>query len=52
MKAKEILSMLKSELQEYYDNASKGGANRRRNMLLLRWDIRKIERANESNNNN
>lgn len=52
MKAKEILSMLKRELQEYYDNASKGGANRRRNMLLLRWDIRKIERANESNNNN
>jgi hypothetical protein len=50
MKTKEILSMLKRELQEYYDNASKGGANRRRNMILLRWDIRKLERANKVNN--
>lgn len=52
MKTNEQIAMLKRELQAYYDNASKGGANRRRNMLLLRWDIRKIERANESNNNN
>lgn len=40
----ERISQLKSELQEYHDNASKGGANRRRNMVLLAWDIRRIER--------
>lgn len=40
----EILSKLKRELQEYNDNASKGGVNRRRNMIMLRWDIRKLER--------
>jgi hypothetical protein len=38
------ITMLKRELQEYYDNASKGGDNRRRRMILLRWDIRKLER--------
>lgn len=39
-----VLATLKSELQEYYNNAAKGGANRRRNMTMLRWDIRKLER--------
>jgi len=38
------LSILKRELQDYYNNAAKGGSNRRRNMVLLRWDIRKMER--------
>ena len=40
----ETLATLKRELQEYHDNASKGGNNRRRNMARLRWDIRKLER--------
>ena len=48
----EQITMLKRELQAYYDNASKGGANRRKNMILLRWDIRKSERANKKGNNN
>ena len=48
----ELITMLKRELQAYYDNASKGGANRRKNMILLRWDIRKSERANKKGNNN
>lgn len=39
-----VLATLKSELQEYHDNTSKGGENRRRNMALLAWDIRRIER--------
>lgn len=39
-----VLETLKSEFQEYHDNAAKGGANRRRNMVLLAWDIRKMER--------
>lgn len=39
-----LLPSLKRELQEYYDNAAKGGILRRRNMVLLRWDIRKMER--------
>lgn len=39
-----VLAALKSELQEYHNNAAKGGANRRRNMVLLAWDIRRIER--------
>ena len=30
MKAIEQITMLKRELQAYYDNASKGGANRRK----------------------
>lgn len=50
MKTNEQITMLKRELQAYYDNASKGGVNRRRNMILLRWDIRKLERANKGNN--
>lgn len=45
----EQITMLKRELQAYCDNASKGGVNRRRNMLLLRWDIRRLERANKIN---
>lgn len=48
----DLITMLKRELQAYYDNASKGGANRRKNMILLRWDIRKSERANKKGNNN
>lgn len=52
MKAIEQITMLKRELQAYYENASKGGANRRKNMILLRWDIRKSERANKKGNNN
>lgn len=49
----ESINRLKSELQEYHDNASKGmyptsgltaKENRRRNMVLLAWDIRKMER--------
>jgi hypothetical protein len=39
-----VLAALKSELQEYHNNAAKGGANHRRNMVLLAWDIRKMER--------
>lgn len=41
---RESISRLRYELQQYHDNASKGGTERRRNMLLLRWDIRKLER--------
>ena len=41
---RESVSRLRYELQAYKDNASKGGSERRRNMLLLRWDIRKLER--------
>lgn len=51
MKAIEQITMLKRELQAYYDNASKGGENRRKSMILLRWDIRKSERANKKGNN-
>lgn len=43
------LSTLKKELQQYYDNAAKGGDNRRRTMILLRWDIRKMERELQNN---
>lgn len=40
----EILDSLKYELQQYYDNASKGTQEtRHRNMVLLRWDIRRLE---------
>lgn len=45
----ETIIMLKRELQAYYNNASKGGAYRRRNMILLRWDIRKLEESNKVN---
>lgn len=39
------LDGLKFELQQYYDNASHGlPETRRRNMVLLRWDIRKLKR--------
>lgn len=41
---RESISRLRYELQQYHDNASKGGSERRRNMVLLRWDIRKMER--------
>ena len=41
---RESVSRLRYELQQYHDNASKGGSERRRNMILLRWDIRKLER--------
>lgn len=41
----EKLGRLKHELQNYIDNASFGlPETRRRNMILLRWDIRKFER--------
>lgn len=41
---REKLDGLKFELQQYYDNASHGLLEtRRRNMVLLRWDIRKLE---------
>ena len=52
MKAIEQITMLKRELQAYNDNASKGGSNRRKNIILLRWYIRKSERANKKGNNN
>lgn len=41
---RELISRLRYEFQQYHDNASKGGSERRRNMVLLRWDIRKLER--------
>lgn len=41
---RESVSRLRYELQQYHDNASKGGTERRRNMILLRWDIRRLER--------
>ena len=41
---RESISRLRYELQKYHDNACKGGTERRRNLLLLRWDIRKLER--------
>lgn len=41
---RESVSRLRYELQQYHDNASKGGSERRRNMVLLRWDIRRLER--------
>lgn len=39
---RESISRLRYELQQYHDNASKGGTERRRNMILIRWDIRKL----------
>lgn len=41
---RESISRLRYELQQYHDNASKGGSERRCNMVMLRWDIRKLER--------
>lgn len=41
---RESISRLRYELRQYHDNASKGGSERRRNMILLRRDIRKLER--------
>lgn len=40
---RESISRLRYELQQYSDNDSKGGVERRRNMVLLQWDIRKLE---------
>lgn len=40
----ETLARLKNELQEYHDNASKGGADRERNMQWLQEDIKKMEK--------
>lgn len=42
---REYIARLRRELQEYDNNTSKGGQNRRRNMILLRWDIRKLENS-------
>lgn len=41
---RESISRLRYELRQYNDNESKGGPERRRNMTLLRWDIRRLER--------
>lgn len=41
---RESISRLRYELQQYINNESKGGSERRRNMILLRWDIRRLER--------
>lgn len=41
---RELISRLRYELQQYHDNANKGGSERRRNMVMLRWDIRRLER--------
>lgn len=44
----EYLDRLRAELQEYHNNASKGGANRQRNMAMLAEDIALLEAsANE-----
>lgn len=45
----DTITVLKRELQAYYNNASKCGAYRRRNMILLRLDIRKLEGSNKVN---
>lgn len=45
---RESISRLRYELQQYHNNASKGGSERRRNMILLRWDIRKLERQSKA----
>ena len=39
----EYLNKLRRELQEYHENASKGGANRQRNMAILEEDIARLE---------
>lgn len=39
----EYLDKLCAELQEYHNNASKGGANRQRNMAMLAEDIARLE---------
>lgn len=44
----EYLDRLRADLQEYHNNASKGGANRQRNMTMLAEDIARLEAsANE-----
>lgn len=45
----EALARLKSELQEYYNNASKGGADRAKNMRWLQEDIKKLEQKKRRN---
>lgn len=45
--ADEYLARLRYELQQYKDNASKGGAQRRRNMEMLQQDIKNVERQKE-----
>lgn len=46
---RELISRLRYELQQYHDNASKGGANRQRNMAMLAEDIARLEAsANET----
>lgn len=46
---REKLDRLKYELQQYYGNASHGlPETRRRNMILLRWDVRKLERESQN----
>ena len=41
--ANERLATLRYELQEYYNNASKGGKDRAKNMRWLKEDIKKLE---------
>lgn len=48
MLANETLARLKSELQEYYNNTSKGGKDRARNMQWLKEDIKKLEQKAET----
>lgn len=43
----ERIANLRYELQKYYDNHSKGGAYRRRNMEWLQDDIKKLEQQKE-----
>lgn len=45
--ADEYLARLRYELQQYHDNASKGGAQRRRNIEMLQQDIKNVERQKE-----
>lgn len=45
--ADEHIARLRYELQQYRDNASKGGAQRRRNMEMLQQDIKNAERQKE-----
>lgn len=45
--ADEYLTRLRYELQQYRDNARKGGAQRRRNMEMLQQDIKNAERQKE-----
>lgn len=45
--ANEKLAALRSELQEYHDNASKGGKDRKKYMGWLKEDIKKLENMKE-----